>query len=45
VILTVTVREANSVEKSTRGQHGKTSRVIRFYFSVILGVCNSVRLL
>jgi hypothetical protein len=43
VIVTVTmrfIREANSVQKSTRGQHGKASRVIRrFYFCVIFGVC------
>jgi hypothetical protein len=40
------IREANSVQKGTRGQHRKTSRVIgRFYFCVIFGVCNSVRLL
>jgi hypothetical protein len=41
VTVTVTarfIREANSVQKSTRGQHVKTSRgVRRIYFFVIFG--------
>jgi hypothetical protein len=57
VTVTVTVREVNSVvvkfvreavavQKSTRGQHGNTSLMIRrLYFCVIFGVCDSVRLL
>jgi hypothetical protein len=45
VIVTVTVimtfiREANSVQKSTLGQHEEISRVIRrLYFCVIFGAC------